>query len=357
MERSIKSTNIFRIYDRLKQSPVTLEVLFDWVLKAGIKVSRRTLYRYLNNLASTVDFRGEKLVIYNNEFNKKVWKIEFKESESLLNQFDINSYYILRHFIPKSLSGPRAESLKNLDELVYSASSKSHFQQNVDANNLSFLRTDYFDASYSERHHLIIEEIISAIQHHQKIRVDEFTWDIKLMPEGFKNGMHVLPLKLLFHFGLMHICVFFGDLQKVAVLPLSDNLKISVINETFNPAPYKDILAEYLDKTFGVLPNIDDKVYDVEIEFAGNTGEYIRFMNWHKSQRFSPAADNNNIIMHLHCGINRELVGFIMFFLNNARIIKPARLRQIVLDKLRKTISNYEKNLALVYKSNLVAAG
>ena len=61
--------------------------------------------------------------------------------------------------------------------------------------------------------------------------------------------------------------------------------------------------------------------------------------------------------MHLRCGINRELVGFIMFFLNNARIIRPARLKQIVMDKLRKTLINYEKDQALVYNSNLVIAG
>jgi predicted DNA-binding transcriptional regulator YafY len=168
--------------------------------------------------------------------------------------------------------------------------------------------------------------------------------------------MHVLPLKLLFHFGLMNTCVFIEELQKISVLPLSDILKMSVVNETFNPAPYQLLLTRYLDSTFGVLPNLDDKVYDIEIEFAGDTGKYIRLMNWHKSQKFSTAGDSNNIIMHLHCGINRELVGFIIFFLNNARIIRPARLKQIVVDKLKKTLGNYENEQALVYKSNLVAA-
>jgi predicted DNA-binding transcriptional regulator YafY len=356
MERSTKSINMFRIYDRLKHSPVTLDVLYDWVRKEGIKVSRRTLYRYLNNLETTVDFRGEKLVIYHNELNKKVWKIEYDNSESLLTQFDISSYYILRNFIPKSLVGPREESLKKIDELVYSAFSKSHFQQNVDANNLSFLRTDYFDARYSERHHLILEELISAVQNHRKIRVDEYNWDIRMMPEGFGTGMLVLPLKLLFHFGIMNTCVYIEDLQKIAVLPLSDFIKISVVNETFNPGPFQGHLTDYLDNTFGVLPNIDDKVYDIEIEFAGNTGQYVRLMNWHNSQRFSD-GENNNIIMHLHCGINRELVGFITFFNYNARIRRPARLKNIVIDKLRKTLSNYERDQALVYKSFPALAG
>lgn len=355
MERSIKSTNIIRVYDRLKQSPVTLDVLYDWVIKSGIKVSRRTLYRYLNNLATTVDFRGEKLVIYQNEFNKKVWKIEYDDSASFLNQFDINSYYILRNFIPRSLGGPRIRSLEKLDELVYSSSSKSHFQQNVDVNNLSFLRTDYFDANYTEQHHEILEELITAVQNHRKIRVDEYNSDINLMPKGFETGMLVLPLKLLFHFGLMNICVFIEDLQKIAILPLSDIFKMSVTQASFHPAPFQKPLKEYLDTTFGVLPNIDEKVYDIEIEFAGNTGHYVRMMNWHKTQRFSDAG-NGNLIMHLQCGINRELVGFVMFFIYNARVVKPARLKNIVMEKLRKTLSGYERDQALEYKSFLVTA-
>jgi hypothetical protein len=47
----------------------------------------------------------------------------------------------------------------------------------------------------------------------------------------------------------------------------------------------KTFLTSYLDRTFGILPNMDEKVYDIEIEFAGSTGQYISLMNWHKSQR------------------------------------------------------------------------
>ncbi len=76
MEKASKSTNVLRIYDRLKQSPVTIEVLHKWVKENGIRISRRTLYRYLNNLADSVRFNGEKLTLNANESNKKVWNIE-----------------------------------------------------------------------------------------------------------------------------------------------------------------------------------------------------------------------------------------------------------------------------------------
>src|ERR1700709_17407 len=102
-KQSPKAINLLRIYNRLRQSPVTLDVLFQWAERQGIKISRRSLYRYLDDLEQTVHFQGEKLLVYEGEKNKKVWKIEFDKSSGSLSQFDINTYYFIRNFIPSSL--------------------------------------------------------------------------------------------------------------------------------------------------------------------------------------------------------------------------------------------------------------
>lgn len=343
---------MLQIYDRLRQSPVTLDVLYDWVKQSGIDVSRRTLYRYLDGLETGIKFQGEKLVVYTNEFNKKVWKIEFDESAVLLNQFDINSYYILRNFVPHSLSGPRKDSIKKLDELIYGLSSKSLFQSNVDVNNLAFTRTKYIDANYTRAEHEMLEEMIWAIQHHRKIKVEEFNWDMHFLPAGFDTGMMALPLKLLFHFGMMYLCVYMEEIDKVCVLPVANIIRFTVTNHVFTPTPLYAKLETYLNSTFGVVPNYDDKIYDIEIELAGTTGEYIRSMNWHASQAFENLP-NGNVLMRMHCGINRELIGFIMYFLNNAKVLKPAKLKKLVIEKLQHTLDTYESEDTLVYETNL----
>lgn len=353
MERQVKSTNILHIYDRLRQSPVTLDVLHDWVKKSGIDVSRRTLYRYLDDLASSIVFQGEKLVIYENEFNKKVWKIEFDHSAILLSQFDINSYYILRNFIPQSLSGPREASLKKLDELIYSLASKSRFQMNVDANNLAFTRSDRHDARYTEKDHALLEDMIWAIQHHRKIKIEEFNWDLGMLPEGFKTGMMVMPLKLIYHEGLIYICVYSEDTDKIIILPFHEVMHMAVTNFSFNASPYYSMLEEHQKNTFGVLPNFDEKIYDIEIEFAGYTGAFVKTMQWHSSQSFEPLP-NGNQLMRLKCGLNRELIGFIMNFLTNAKVIKPLKLKNLVVERLQGMLDNYNSNgNEFVYKTNL----
>lgn len=350
--KQVKSTNMLLVYDRLRQSPVTLDVLYDWVKKSGIDVSRRTLYRYLNGLASSIHFHGEKLMVYTNEFNKKVWKIEFDESAKLLNQFDINSYYILRNFSPRSLTGPREASLKKLDELIYGLSSKSNFQLNVDANNLAFIRTNYNDVRYDITDHKLLEDLIFAIQQHRKVKVEKLNWDVKLFPEGFNIGMALFPLKLVYHNGLVYLCVYAGNLDKIVILPVNNIIETSLTNDSFSPSLYYRMLDEYLNNTFGILPNYDNNVYDIEIEVAGTTGNYVSTMHWHDSQVFVPLP-NGNMLMRLRCGINRDLIGFIMYYLNNAKVLKPNKLKNMVVQKLHQILHNYNTDGALVYQSNL----
>jgi len=352
--RQVKATNVLRIYNRMRQSPVTLDVLHDWAQKSGIDVSRRTLYRYLEDLVSSVAFPGERLVVYENEFNKKVWKIEFEKSGFLLNQYDINSYYILRNFIPQSLSQPRQSSLEKLDTLLYGLASKSRFQLNVDANNLYFQRTNYIDAVYNDNDHALLENLVWAMQNHRKIKIEQFDWDRNVLPKGLTEGMLVLPLKMVFHFGLVYYACWSEDADRIVMLPLNKILRISSTNLTFNAAPYRPKLEEYLLSTFGMAPNYDDEVYDIEIEFAGHTGTFVEAMNWHASQK-KEVLPNGNLLLKLRCGINRELLGFIMYFLHNARVRKPKRLKDLVINELEQTMEAYKAE-KLMYRSALAVA-
>jgi hypothetical protein len=61
--------------------------------------------------------------------------------------------------------------------------------------------------------------------------------------------------------------------------------------------------------------------------------------------------------MQLHCGINRELLGFILFFINNARVFKAIAVKADGCGETHKTLSNYEMEEVLEYKSNLIETG
>ena len=352
-DQSTKSINLLRIYDRLRQSPVTLDVLFNWTKRIGINISRRSLYRYLNDLETTVHFKGEKLVVYEGEKNKKVWKIEFDKSSSALNQFDLNTYYFIRDFLPRSISDPRQLSIHKFDKVFYESLSKSKFQLNVDAHNNAFIRTNYIDAIYEEKDHVLLEDFIWAIQNHRKIKIDAVNFDLRYFPDGFKKDVLLCPLKIVYHFGLLYICTYWEDASKMIFLPYNKIVESSITNVEFNPSKYLPILEKYLDDHFGLTANYDDDetLYDIELEVAGFTGEYISTMHWHKSQQFK-RLDNGNTIMYLKCGLNRELLGFIVFFMNNVKVLKPKKLQDYLLERLQIMIDNYSTN-KLEYVSSL----
>lgn len=352
-KHSPKAVNLLRIYNRLRQSPVTLDVLFQWTERQDIKISRRSLYRYLDDLEKTVHFQGEKLLVYEGEKNKKVWKIEFDKSSGSLSQFDINTYYFIRNFIPSSLSGPRALSLEKFDTIIYEALSKSKFQTNVDVHDNSFLRTNYVDALYSEKDHIFLEDIIWAIQNHRKIKIDAINFDPQLFPKGFDTGILVCPIKLLHHFGLLYICTFSPDLNKIVILPFSVIVESSITGVEFNPATYQPFLIDYLATHFGVAVNYDEEIYDITLEVAGFLGNYMLTMFWHTSQRFEQKGDGN-ILIHFHCGINRELIAFILYFMDNIKVLAPLVLKEKVVASLQSTLDNYTKE-KLDYHSNYAA--
>ena len=352
-EQSPKAVNLLRIYNRLRQSPVTLDVLFQWTERIGIKISRRSLYRYLNDLENTVQFQGERLIVYEGEKNKKVWKIEYDKSSATLNQFDINTYYFIRNFLPRSLNDPRQISIEKFDKIFYESLSKSKFQANVDAHNGSFIRTDYIDAIYSDRDHILLEDFIWAIQNRRKIRADTENFDPKYFPRGFDKNEVLCPLKLVYHFGLIYICTYWETGKKIVIIPYNKLVESSITGIEFNPASFLQPLQVYLAEHFGITENYDNNIYDIQLEFAGYTGDYITTIHWHASQRFEK-LENGNTMVHLRCGINRELIGFILYFINNVRVVTPMILKEILLERIDLIRDNYLKE-NLNYNSTIVS--
>lgn len=102
-------------------------------------------------------------------------------------------------------------------------------------------------------------------------------------------------------------------------------------------------------KRFGVTKNINDEVYDIKIEMSTVLADFIKSHYWHESQKFT--RKNNIVILHLKCGINRELIGWLFQWLYNIRIIEP----KILEDYYQKTIDVIQRNSTsdkmLVYRN------
>ena len=116
---------------------------------------------------------------------------------------------------------------------------------------------------------------------------------------------------------------------------------------TSSDATLVELLNDELSKRFGVSDNIDDKIYDIEIEFSSETGEYLKHFHWHPTQKFKPT--NTGYIFTMECGINRELVGWVFQFMNNVRILQPEKLRVLYLQQVNRILEVNTTNVSLRY--------
>ncbi len=338
-----KAEIILRIYSRLRQSPCTIDILLDWREKNGYEFHNRSLYRYLNDLTNNLAIPGETIEVIYNEKNKKTWKLVFDKSSKELTLFDINTFFLTKNFVPKSIIEQRKESFNKIEELLYEKQSKNKFEFAADAHQLEFGTTNFYDVTYTKNQQLQIEELIWAIQNKRKIILSKIYFDSGVQHGSIQNGDLVLPLALKLHRGILQLCCIIERLNILYILSYDTLINFESTNDTFNPKKYSKLLAEYFITHFGITQNINDKVYKIALEFSKGTGVFVKQFFWHSTQQWT-TLKNGNHLLKLHCGLSRELVGWIFQWMSNVQVCTPKLLKDMVIAKYRECLDiNYSQ--------------
>nr|WP_084568279.1 WYL domain-containing protein [Niabella soli] len=137
------------------------------------------------------------------------------------------------------------------------------------------------------------------------------------------------PLSLLNHRGLLHLCAYNETDKKIVVVGFDAFLQLSLTNDIFKPNRYIEMYNQFTKTHFGVSQNIDEKVYQIELEIDQVTGHYISLFFWHYDQRFE-LRKNKKFRMTFSCALNGELVGWVIQWMNNVRVVKPKALLTLV---------------------------
>lgn len=339
MKKHDKSGYILQIYDRLRQSPVTLEVLYDWITKQGIDISKRTLYRYLDDLEKNIQFEGEKLHVYENESNKKTWKLEFENSSSQFSSYDINSFYIMRNMGPMALRQGRESSFKKWDEFLYTQTSKSTFENTVDVNNLAFAHSNFTHSIYSKEEHDYLEKIINSIQKHEKVRLLNPDRFIRFIPLSYKSEDYLLPMQILYHAGAIWIAFCYPEADAFFTIPFSIDLELKFSQYVYNPKHYFVKLQEFFKTNLGLTPNINDEVYEIEFELDLYYSHVLKNRFYHHTQEIS-VDEKGYATIKFTSGINLDLIFLLLHYMAGVRIIKP----QILIDTVESYLQRYQNN-------------
>lgn len=346
-----KSEILLRLYSRLRQSPCTIDILSDWKRQNGFEFHDRSLYRYLNDLTNNLAIKGETIEILYNEKNKKTWKLVFEKSSKDLTLFDINTFFLTKNFVPKSIIDRRKESFNKIEELLYEKQSKNKYEFSADAHHLVFGTTNFYDVTYTKEQHLKIEELIWAIQNKRKISLSEIVFDTGVYKEQIKDGETVLPLALQLHRGVLQLCCFIERLDIIYIFSYDTLAAFEIKEDLFNPKKYAKQLALYFKTHFGITQNIDEKVYQIELVFSKETGAFAKQFFWHSSQEWKTLKTGNQILK-LKCGINRELVGWIFQWMSNVQVVKPKVLKDIVIAKYMECLGIHTGNEKIKYNNS-----
>ncbi len=340
---SEKSKRLMMIYSRLKSGPMTIEMLSDWAQKYDVQISTRTFYRDLQDLENSFIPQDEKLVVMIGEKNRKTWKIEYVNEEEPLTEFDVNSYILFQHFLPLSITSSRQSSIEKMRRLFYQQHSKSQFERFVDVAKQQISSTHFYEGSVFMNYHKILDDCIWSIQNKRKMHLIAVSYDYTSISTQIKFPQILNPVQILYHRGVVHISGFLEDSSQLFILGLEQIDQYKLTNEPFENTAYLKNLELALSKRFGITQNINSEVYDIEIEFSKRTGTFVHKQFWHDSQEFKK-LENGNFLLTLNCGINRELVGWIFQWMSNAKVLKPAILKNMVADKFKEMVASYEED-------------
>lgn len=335
------------IYGLLSHTPQTIESLQSALQALGATVSSRQLYRDLDDVGNYFLRDQERLELKNQEFNKKLYVINRNNGAGTINNYDIDTYFINKLVIPSGIAQARKSSNDKFRDIFANYLNSSKVENNSNWDGSSMLNTHFNEIVFDEQFQEKFNQILWSVSNHRSIEIISCKGDSVSMYRSVSFPFVFNPLKIIYHRGSFFVAGMIELSKRCLVLDLYQITEFKLSNQSF---PFKKEISgldRNLKGRFGVGQNIDEEIYDVIIEFASLTGEFVKAHTWHHSQTFEPLP-NGNLRMQLKCGINRELIGWIYMWMGHAKIIQPQILKDYHREQLN-LIEKVNQSDALIY--------
>ena len=307
MKFNIKQLDrIEKIYSQLRQKDLCYQDIALFLKSVKVEISIRQIQRDVKNVRFLLN-DDEKLINYRDSFNVIYFKIVIK-------------------------------SKLKIDD------SKS---------NLIFQKeTNFFELINAKNIHNLLDILNQAISESKKISIARLKNDITGDNYNFEQkNIEFIPLKTIKHRGSIYMGGYNEKKEKYQIFDITQlkNITISDNIHLLNSSKIEDEFDIEFDKRFGVTKNINDEIYIITIEFTEITGNFIKQHFWHKTQKFKKKG--NIIQMQLQCGINRELLGWIFYWMYNCRVVEPQILKEYYDATAKEIVKLSNQNNPLVYKN------
>ena len=338
------------IYQLLEVEPRTVQDICKELELKGYRTAQRQIYNDLVQLEKNYLRNNQALQITTGQHNQKTYRLVYTDISIAVTGFDVNSYQLSRLSMTTYITEGRGESINKFRDIVAKKImhlSKTKYaalplEQNFNSH--------FFERKYSADFNQMSEDIIWSIANNKIIEVENVYGDATNVTSDITYPFKLKPLLLVYHNGAYYTAGFIAKNNLFITIDLSKIVAYTITNQTFAHKKLLPIAKAELQKRFGLTANIDNEVYDIELEFSSITGEFLSHYNWHTTQSFTPLK-NGNYRMKMHCGINRELFGWIFRWMGNVKIIGPKKLKDLYLQQLDIINKNYSNSASLNYSN------
>jgi len=338
------------IYQLLEIEPRTIQGICKELELKGYRTAQRQIYNDLTQLEKNYLRNNQALQITTGQHNQKTYRLVYTDISIAVTGFDVNSYQLSRLSMTTYITEGRGESINKFRDIVAKKImhlSKTKYaalplEQNFNSH--------FFERKYTTDFNQMSEDIIWSIANNKIIEIINIYGDATNVSSDITYPFKLKPLLLVYHNGAYYTAGFIAKNNLFITIDLSKIVAYNITNQTFAHKKMLPIAKAELQKRFGLTGNIDNEVYDIELEFSSITGEFLSHYNWHPTQSFTQLK-NGNYRMKIHCGINRELFGWIFRWMGNVKIIGPNKLKDLYLQQLDIINKNYSSSASLNYSN------
>jgi predicted DNA-binding transcriptional regulator YafY len=187
----------------------------------------------------------------------------------------------------------------------------------------------------SELPHTAIARLLDATLHQRRIQMRYHSTS-----SGRTKEYIAEPYRLVYADGGLYLLAFVPEYDALRTFAVERIETLTVLDETFERRV--DVDARPFDQSLGV--NMGTPVR-VELEFAAQTGAYVRERKWHPSQAIEEQPDGS-LRLSLEICTDWALTSWILSFGPFVRVLSPESLAREIHSALREASSRYEVETA-----------
>jgi proteasome accessory factor B len=291
------------------------------------EVSKRALQRDMQ----TIEYAGIPLEYETGENGAYIWYFprEYKNMvPPSVQSNELIAAYMLKSYL-KTFKGTSIEhDLDSVIDKLEKIAPGDVYDMLTDSGELLW-NQDFGDFDYGKFNE-ILEKSLSAALNKQ--------WYEIIYQSGGKERKHIIFVHKLFTYnGVIYLAANEAGRDDYVTLTLQHIVRISRAERQLPPSAPFD-LAKFRENRFAVFAG---SIHKVKLHINKETVKYFVNRRWHPTQKLYKEADGS-LILEMETPLSWELIGLILNWHTQIKVLEPPELIEKVKERLRETLRTYE---------------